>query len=125
MLTTAKAFSGFSTNSISAAKNFYQNILELKVFENSMGILELHLTGGTEVIVYPKVDHVPATYTVLNFLITDIDTTVDALTHRGIVFEQYDLPGIKTDAKGISRGKPFIAWFKDPAGNILSLIQEG
>ena len=124
MLTNAKAFSGFSTNDLSRAKDFYQNILGLKVYESAMGILELHLAGGLKVIIYPKPDHVPATFTVLNFTVENIDRAVDELTHKGIIFEQYGFPGLKTDAKGICRSKPLIAWFKDPAGNILSVIEE-
>ena len=124
MLSTAKAFSGFSTNDLSKAKNFYQNVLGLKAFESAMGILELHLAGEMKVIIYPKPDHIPATFTVLNFLVENIDQAVDELTHKGITFEQYNFSPLKTDAKGICRGNPLIAWFKDPAGNILSVIED-
>ena len=123
MLTNAKAFSSFSTNDVLKAKDFYKNLLALNVAENAMGILELELEGGMDVIIYPKPDHVPATYTVLNFSVENIDTAVDDLIGKGVTFEQYNSETLKTDAKGICRGKPVIAWFKDPAGNILSLIE--
>lgn len=88
-----------------------------------MGLLELHLEGNNPIIVYPKPDHVPATFTVLNFPVVDIEVAVDALSKKGIVFERYD--GLNTDEKGISHNEgPLIAWFKDPAGNILSVIQD-
>ena len=92
----------------------------------SHGILTLHLAGGNNVIIYPKPNHVPATFTVLNFPVEDVDLAVDELTKRGVQFEHYDLPDIKTDEKGIRRGGngPTVAWFKDPAGNILSVIEE-
>ena len=89
-----------------------------------MGMLELHLAGEMKVIIYPKPDHLPATFTVLNFLVENIDQAVDELTNKGITFEQYDFSGFKTDAKGICRGNHQIAWFKDPAGNILSVIED-
>ncbi len=123
MLTNARAFSSFSTNDVLKAKDFYKNLLALNVAENAMGILELELEGGMEVIIYPKPDHVPATYTVLNFSVENIDTAVDELIGKGVRFEQYNSATLKTDAKGICRGKPVIAWFKDPAGNILSVIE--
>lgn len=124
MLTTSKTFASFSTNDVLKAKDFYKNLLALNVAENAMGILELSLPGGMQVIIYPKPDHVPATYTVLNFIVDNIDNAVDELTGKGVAFEQYDAPGLKTDQKGICRGKPVIAWFKDPAGNILSVIED-
>jgi predicted enzyme related to lactoylglutathione lyase len=126
MLKHSKAFSGFSTNDISKAKEFYTEILELDVKDSPMGVIELDIEGGNKVIIYPKPDHVPATFTVLNFPVTNIDDAVDELTKKGVVFEQYEAP-IKTDEKGICRSdgrSPNIAWFKDPAGNILSLIEE-
>ncbi len=126
MLKHSKAFSGFSVNDIPEAKNFYAAVLGLDVKDNPMGLIELHLEGGNHIIIYPKPDHVPATFTVLNFPVEDIDKAADELIGKGILFEQYDEP-IKTDEKGICRGGgkgPNIAWFKDPAGNILSLIED-
>jgi len=123
MLGQSKAFSGFSANDIQAAKKFYGETLELKISEEH-GLLTLHLAGGNNVLIYPKANHVPATFTVLNFPVDDVDRTVDELTKRGVRFEIYDLPDIKTDQKGIMRGHgPTIAWFKDPAGNILSVLE--
>lgn len=119
-----KAFSGFSTNDLQKAKAFYQEKLGINVSENEMGILTLHLDGGNEVIIYPKPNHEPATFTVLNFAVKDVEKAVDGLIAAGITFEQYGEP-IKTDAKGILHGDgrgPDIAWFKDPAGNILSVL---
>lgn len=124
MFLNNKAFSGVSVSSIDEAKEFYEGVLGLDVAENEMGILELTLAGGHKIILYPKPNHIPATYTVLNFIVNDIDKTVDELTGKGIKFEQYDEPYLKTDEKGICRGKPLIAWFKDPSGNILSVIEE-
>lgn len=126
MLKHSKAFSGFSVNDIPEAKNFYAAVLGLDVKDNPMGLIELHLEGGNHIIIYPKPAHVPATFTVLNFPVEDIDKAADELIGKGILFEQYDEP-IKTDEKGICRGGgkgPNIAWFKDPAGNILSLIED-
>jgi len=126
MLKNSKAFSGFSVNDIQKAKEFYSEILGLEVKDNPMGLLELNPEGGNRVIIYPKPNHVAATFTVLNFPVKNIDEAVDELIKKGITFEQYD-GTIKTDEKGICRsgGKgPNIAWFKDPAGNILSLIEE-
>jgi catechol 2,3-dioxygenase-like lactoylglutathione lyase family enzyme len=124
MLENSKAFSGFSAGDIQKAKEFYGKTLELKVSESN-GLLTLHLAGGNNVLIYPKPNHVPATFTVLNFPVGDIDLAVDELRKRGVQFDQYDLPQIKTDKKGIMRGNgPTIAWFKDPAGNILSVIEE-
>jgi predicted enzyme related to lactoylglutathione lyase len=125
MLRDSKAFSGFSANDIPKAKEFYGRTLGLKVSESN-GLLTLHLAGGNNVLIYPKPNHAPAKFTVLNFPVKDVDQAVDELTKRGIRFEIYDLPDIKTDKKGIMRGKgPTIAWFKDPAGNILSVIEAG
>jgi predicted enzyme related to lactoylglutathione lyase len=124
MLEASKAFSGFSANDIGKAKEFYGKTLRLKVSE-SHGVLTLHLAGDNNVLIYPKPNHVPATFTVLNFPVNDVDQAVDDLTKRGVRFEIYDLPDIKTDKKGIMRGKgPAIAWFKDPAGNILSVLEQ-
>jgi len=124
MLKDSKAFSGFSAGDIPKAKEFYAGTLGLDVSE-SHGLLTVHLAGGNNVLIYPKPNHVPATFTVLNFPVPDIDRAVDELAKRGVRFEQYDLPEIKTDRKGIKRGNgPTVAWFKDPAGNILSVIED-
>ncbi len=123
MLGDSKAFSGFSANDIEKAKEFYGRTLGLKVSETN-GLLTLHLAGGSNVLIYPKPNHTPATFTVLNFPVDDVDQAVDELAKRGVRFEIYDLPDLKTDKKGIMRGNgPTIAWFKDPAGNILSVIE--
>ncbi len=124
MLKDSNAFSGFSANDIPKAKEFYGRTLGLKVSESN-GLLTLHLAGGNNVLIYPKPNHTPAMFTVLNFPVDDVDQAVDELTKRGVQFEIYDLPDIKTDRKGIMRGNgPTIAWFKDPAGNILSVIEQ-
>ena len=124
MLKDSKAFSGFSAGDIAKAKEFYAGTLGLDVSE-SHGLLTVHLAGGNNVLIYPKPNHVPATFTVLNFPVPDIDRAVDELAKRGVRFEQYDLPEIKTDRKGIKRGNgPTVAWFRDPAGNILSVIED-
>jgi catechol 2,3-dioxygenase-like lactoylglutathione lyase family enzyme len=124
MLRDSKAFSGFSAGDTQTAKKFYSETLGLDVAE-SHGLLTLRLAGGNNVLIYPKPNHVPATFTVLNFPLKDVDLAVDELTKRGVRFEIYDLPDLKTDKKGIMRGNgPTIAWFKDPAGNILSVIEE-
>jgi catechol 2,3-dioxygenase-like lactoylglutathione lyase family enzyme len=124
MLKESKAFSGFSVNDIPKAKDFYGQTLGLQVSE-SHGLLTLQLAGGNTVLIYPKVNHTPATFTVLNFPVENVDQAVEELTRRGVRFEVYDLADIKTDEKGIMRGNgPTIAWFKDPAGNILSVIEE-
>jgi predicted enzyme related to lactoylglutathione lyase len=124
MLKDSKAFSGFSAGDIGKAKEFYGRTLGLQVSE-SHGLLTLHLAGGNHVLIYPKPNHVPATFTVLNFSVQNVDRAVDELTKRGVHFEIYDLADIKTDEKGVMRGNgPTIAWFKDPAGNILSVIEQ-
>jgi predicted enzyme related to lactoylglutathione lyase len=123
MLRDSKAFSGFSVNDIQKTKEFYGQTLGLEVSESN-GLLTLHLAGANTVLIYPKPNHVPATFTVLNFPVNDVDQAVDELTKRGVRFEIYTGPDIKTDEKGIMRGKgPTIAWFKDPAGNILSVLE--
>ena len=123
MLEDSKAFSGFAVPDVEKAKEFYGKTLGLKVSEDH-GMLRLHLSGGNNVLVYPKPNHVPATFTILNFPVDDIDQAVDKLSKRGVHFEIYDKPDLKTDQKGIMRGKgPTIAWFKDPAGNILSVLE--
>ncbi|MEO8392631.1 MAG: VOC family protein [Chloroflexota bacterium] len=127
MFKDTKAFSGFSVDDIPKAKAFYADKLGVTVTEDH-GMLTLHLAGGNNVLVYPKGSyHAPATYTMLNFPVDNIDQAVDALTRNGVKFEIYDMPDLKTDAKGIARGEggPPIAWFKDPAGNILSVLEEG
>ena len=126
MLSNARIFSSFSVDNIIEAKRFYTEVLALDACIGEMGVLEIK-TGGTVVaIAYPKENHTPATFTVLNFVVEDVEKTVDELTGKGVVFEQYDQPHLKTDEKGISwgNGGPTIAWFKDTAGNILSVLQE-
>ena len=121
MLADSKAFSGFSVNDIPRAKEFYAETLGLEVSEAN-GMLTLQLAGDRNVLVYPKDNHEPATFTILNFPVPDIESAVDELVGRGVAFEKYD--GID-DPRGIQRGYgPLIAWFTDPAGNILSVIQE-
>ena len=122
MLQTRSAFSSFSVNDLKKASDFYGQTLGLKVSESEMG-LEIH-PGDTDVFIYPKPNHTPATFTVLNFLVDDIDKAVDELKQKGVSFEHYD-GEIKTNEKGIHRnGGPSIAWFKDPAGNILSVVEK-
>jgi predicted enzyme related to lactoylglutathione lyase len=122
MFKDTHAFSGFSVNDIPRAKQFYAETLGLNVTDE-MGGLALHLAGGGNVFVYPKDNHVPATFTVLNFPVADVEEAVDRLTEAGVSFERYD--GIESDEKGIHRGEgPTIAWFKDPAGNILSVLDQ-
>lgn len=123
MFKDTRAFSGFSVDSIAKAKSFYADVLGLTVTENEMGLIELHIAGSTSIIVYPKPNHTPATFTILNFPVSNIDDAADKLASLGVVFEQYKLPQLTTDEKGICRGMPNIAWFKDPAGNILSIIE--
>ena len=124
MLDASKAFPGFSVNDLDAARRFYAGTLGVVVDDAPMGHISLRI-GATHVLVYPKPDHAPATYTVLNFPVDDIDAAVDALTRKGVKFEHYT-GAIATDAKGISRasGGPPIAWFRDPAGNILSVLEQ-
>lgn len=127
MFKNSKTFSSFSTNNIQEAKSFYGKVLGLEVKDSAMGVIELRLKGGN-VMIYPKQNHQPAAFTVLNFPVDNIDKTVDELTQKGISFEKYE-GEIKTDKKGIFRGAssnngPNIAWFKDPAGNILSVLEE-
>ncbi|GAC1309739.1 MAG: VOC family protein [Mucilaginibacter sp.] len=125
MFKETKAFSGFSVNDIQKAKDFYRRTLGIEVTEEAMGILTLHISGGSKIIIYPKPNHTPATFTILNFPVADVEKTVDELTALGVQFEQYDFGQMKTDKKGIVRGQgPTIAWFKDPAGNILSVLDE-
>ena len=122
MFKNTKAFSGFSVNDLQKARQFYGEVLGLDVSEN-MG-LELHIAGGNNILVYPKPNHTPATFTILNFPVDDIEKAVEELRKKGVIFEKYDDP-IKTDENGIFRGEgPNIAWFKDPAGNILSVLEQ-
>ena len=126
MLADSEAFSGFAVPDLAEARRFYADTLGLRVSEldDQGGLLTLHLSGGRDVVVYLKPDHTQATYTILNFPVDDVEGTVDGLIQRGVRFEQYD--GIEQDDKGINRGQgPLIAWFRDPAGNILSIIEQG
>ena len=121
MFKDSHAFSGFSSNDIAKSKEFFGQTLGVEVTEEN-GMLTLHLAGGGNVLIYPKDNHEPATFTVLNFPVDDIDQAVDKLTKAGIAFERYD--GMGQDERGIMRGQgPAIAWFKDPAGNILSVLE--
>ena len=124
MLRDSKAFSGFATDDLDAAQRFYGETLGLDVEVWDEGnLLALHLAGGRDTLIYHKPDFVPATYTILNFPVDDIDATVAGLAERGVEFERYD--DLDQDEQGISRGMgPAIAWFKDPAGNILSVLEE-
>ena len=125
MLGNTKAFSGFAVDDLETAKKFYSGTLGLNTSEQ-YGLLTLHLAGGRDTLVYPKPDHVPASYTILNFQVDDIDAAVDELVSRGVRLERYDgLAQGSQDEKGVNRsGGPYIAWFKDPAGNILAVLQE-
>lgn len=124
MFKDTKAFSGFAVDDVPRAKEFYGQTLGLEVTE-TYGMLSLHIAGGSNVLVYPKPNHVPATFTILNFPVDDVDGAVDELTRRGVQFEIYDEGDLETDEKGIFRGEgPDIAWFKDPAGNILSVLKQ-
>jgi catechol 2,3-dioxygenase-like lactoylglutathione lyase family enzyme len=123
MLEKSKTFSSFSAPDIAKEKEFYSRTLGLETSEDH-GLLRLHLAGGNDVLIYPKRNHVPATFTVLNFPVDDVDLAVDELTKRGVRFEHYNQGDLKTDQKGIMRENgPTIAWFKDPAGNILSVVE--
>ena len=124
MFKEAKSFSSFSVNDLQEAKEFYGEKLGLDVSQTPEG-LELH-TEDNVVFLYPKPNHTPASFTVLNFSVDDIEAAVDELNSLGINLEHYNLPDIKTDQRGIARGPhgPTIAWFKDPAGNILSVVEE-
>ena len=121
MFTKTKAFSSFAVPDLDAARSFYGETLGLKVSDGPEGVLALEIEGDQTILVYPKPDYTPATYTVLNFPVDDVDAAVDELTARGVEFEQYE--GFDQDERGIARGNgPDIAWFKDPAGNILSVL---
>ena len=124
MLRESRAFSGFSVDDVGRAQAFYAETLGLDVTEEN-GMLWLDLSGGARVIVYPKADHAPATFTVLNFAVADVEAAVEWLTDRGVRFERYEGTELETDARGIFRGGgPLIAWFTDPAGNVLSVLQD-
>ena len=121
MLRDSHAFSGFSTNDIPRAKQFYGETLGLEVTDEN-GMLTLELAGGGRVLIYPKENHEPASFTVLNFPVADVDAAVDQLTAAGVTFERY--PGFNQDERGIMRDQgPPIAWFKDPAGNVLAVLE--
>ena len=123
MFKNTKAFSGFAVNDIPKAKEFYSQILGLKVTESN-GMLELQIANGSKVLIYPKPNHTPATFTILNFPVNDVEQAVAELSQAGVHFEIYNDGDIKTDEKGVVRGGgPKIAWFKDPAGNILSVLE--
>lgn len=128
MFKDAKAFSGFSVDDIQKAKDFYGRVLELETEPIEMPgaeLLSLKIAGGIPILVYPKPNHQPATFTILNFPVGNIDEAVDELGRRGVQFEHYKEAGINTDEKGIARGEgPKIAWFRDPAGNILSVLEQ-
>lgn len=124
MLKQTEAFSGFAVDDIDAAKEFYGETLGLDVTEEAMGFLTLNLAGDRPTMIYPKEDHAPANFTILNFRVDDIDAAVDGLSERGVQFERYD--EFNQDEKGIMRDQgPTIAWFTDPAGNVIAVIQAG
>ncbi len=127
MLADTTAFSSFAVDDIDAARRFYSETLGLRVSDVDMGpgLLTLHLAGDRDTMIYPKPDHRPATYTVLNFAVDDVDAAVDGLTERGVRFERYEGTENETDERGVFRGDgPLIAWFTDPAGNVLSVVQQ-
>ena len=122
MFADTKAFSGFSVDDMPAARQFYGDTLGLRTSEQN-GLMTLHLADGRDTLVYPKPDHVAAAYTILNFVVDDIDAAADDLDSRGVRLERYE--GLDQDERGIARDAgPFIAWFKDPAGNVLSVLQQ-
>jgi catechol 2,3-dioxygenase-like lactoylglutathione lyase family enzyme len=122
MFANTPAFSSFAVDDLDAARSFYADTLGLTVSDGPMGVLSLDLADGRSILVYPKPDYTPATYTVLNFPVDDVDAAVDELGSRGVEFERYD--GFEQDDKGIARAEgPVIAWFKDPAGNILAVLK--
>jgi predicted enzyme related to lactoylglutathione lyase len=124
MFAKTHAFSGFAVPDLGAAEKFYGDTLGIDITKGEMGDLVLNLAGGRDTFIYEKPDFVPATYTILNFVVDDVDQAVDELAKKGVKFERYD--GFDQDERGIARGDmgPAIAWFKDPAGNILSVLQE-
>jgi catechol 2,3-dioxygenase-like lactoylglutathione lyase family enzyme len=122
MFANTKAYSGLAVNDMQKAREFYAETLGLTTSEE-YGLMWLHLAGGRDTLVYEQPDFTPASYTILNFEVDDIDEAVDALAARGVHFERYD--GVEQDDKGVFREEgPYIAWFKDPAGNVLSVLQE-
>jgi catechol 2,3-dioxygenase-like lactoylglutathione lyase family enzyme len=124
MLNPKNAFSSFSVNDIQKAKDFYGKTLGIEVNPGPEGTLVLNMAGSNKALMSPKPNHQPATFTVLNFPVESVEKTVNELSGRGVRFEVYNEPNLKTDARGISRGNgPTIAWFKDPAGNILSVVE--
>jgi predicted enzyme related to lactoylglutathione lyase len=124
MFSNTPAFSSFAVDDLDAARSFYGDTLGVTVSDGPMGVLSLDLAEGRSTLIYPKPDFTPATYTVLNFAVDDVDAAVDELGSRGVEFERYD--GLEQDEKGIARGQgPDIAWFKDPAGNILAVLKPG
>jgi predicted enzyme related to lactoylglutathione lyase len=125
MLGNATAFNGFAVDDLATARDFYEGTLGIRttVLDEDSGLMTLHLPGGRDTLVYVKPDFTPATYTILNFEVDDVDATVDSLNERGVTMERYE--GFEQDDKGIARGRgPDIAWFKDPAGNILSVLKQ-
>jgi len=125
MFTAKDASASFSVDDLSKAKQFYGETLGLRVEENAMGILDLHLASGSRVMIYPKDNHEPASFTVLNFVVPDVEQAVEELNGNGVKTKIYDDPQLPTDSKGILMGDgPRIAWFKDPAGNVLAVIQD-
>ncbi len=124
MFTPVHAFGGFSVVDLDAARSFYSHDLGLAVTDDEMGMLRITLPGGAEVMAYPKPDHSPASFTILNFVVSDIDAAVDALNDKGIATKIYDNADLPTDDRGVMRGLgPTIAWFRDPSGNVLSVIE--
>jgi catechol 2,3-dioxygenase-like lactoylglutathione lyase family enzyme len=124
MFDPTSAYSGFSVDDIDVARAFYRDTLGLEVVDNDMGFLELLLESGAHVLVYAKPNHVPASFTILNFPVADVESAVDDLNRRGVQTKIYDDAQFPTDSKGIMReGGPLIAWFRDPAGNVLSVLQ--
>jgi catechol 2,3-dioxygenase-like lactoylglutathione lyase family enzyme len=124
VLEQSRAFSGIAVKDLDEARHFYGKVLGLRVEDSEMGMLVLRLGGDRPVLVYPKPDHEPATYTVLNFPVRDVEAAVAALTDRGVTFERYEGTPVETDEQGVFRGGgPLIAWFTDPSGNVLSVIE--
>lgn len=124
MLRNSKSFSSFSVDHLEKAKAFYGGVLGLELKDNPMGILELHVEGSTPIVIYPKSNHQAAGFTILNFPVENVEAAVEGLIKKGVQFEHYDEEGFKTNEQGIFYGEgPVIAWFKDPAGNILSIIE--
>ena len=122
MFSNTPTFSSFAVDDLDAARSFYRDTLGVTVSDGPMGVLSLDLAEGRSTMIYPKPDFSPATYTVLNFAVDDVDAAVNELGSRGVEFERYD--GLEQDEKGIARGQgPDIAWFKDPAGNILAVLK--